>query len=190
MIVAGHDTTASTITYTLYYLANHPQVLKKAQGIVDQVLKNRDPEYSDFDDLYYINWIIKEAMRLTPVVKGIPRTLEKTIEWGGYEIPKGTLVFTPFNTHKDPEFFPDPLAFKPERWDGLEFSNRYAYTPFGFGNRACIGKKFAMIEAVIALSMIIQRYNVSIDKDYGPLDITTVVTSKPAKDLYVTFTKR
>jgi cytochrome P450 len=174
----------------LYQLATNPDVLKKAQQQVDQVLGNNDPTYSNFEELTYLQWVVKETLRVNPVVTAIPRITTHQMEWKGFDIPKGTMIFTPFDSHSNPDFFPDPDEFQPERWDNLELKNRFAYTPFGYGNRACIGRKFATIEVVIILAMILQRYDVFVDKDYGEMEISSVITSKPKKDLYITFKPR
>src|SRR3989338_3490780 len=165
-IIAGHDTSASTISFALYQLATNPDVLKKAQLQVDQVLAGTDPTYSNFEELSYLQWIVKETLRVNPVVQAIPRITTHQMEWKGFDIPKGTMIFTPFDSHIDPAYFPDPEQFKPERWENNELKNRFAYTPFGYGNRACIGRKFATIEVVIILAMILQRYDVFVDEDY------------------------
>jgi cytochrome P450 len=202
MFIAGHETTARSLTFTLYLLATHPHIQRKMQQIIDEQSdswENDAPQLSDFSDqLKYIMYVIKESMRLHPVVlSGILRTLYKDVDWKGVLLPKGTFTIAAgFLFYRDPSFWiNDPVdEFVPERWEYMEEKVRNAphmYSVFGIGARNCIGKRFAEVEMAIFLAMIMSRYTVEMsDKNYGPMEYETHITNKPRKLLRMNFIKR
>ncbi|MER7568295.1 cytochrome P450 [Streptomyces sp. NPDC097941] len=161
--LAGHETTATSMTFALHLLARHPEAQARAREEVDRVLGGRTPTADDFDRLEYVHMALKEAMRLYPPSPGISRRATAETEIDGYCIPAGKIVFlSPWVTHRHPAYWQDPEAFAPERFSPeLEAERpRYAWFPFGGGPRACIGQYFSMLEAVLAIAVILQAFEV------------------------------
>jgi len=159
-ILAGHETTALTLTWSMWLLLKHPAVLSKLTREVNDVLGERIPGMSDLAALPYTEQVIRESMRLYPPAYNISRESIQDVDIGGYRIPAHTEVsISQFAMHRDPRWYADPLTFRPERWTE-EFKAglpKFAYFPFGGGPRLCIGQQFAMIEASIILAMLVRH---------------------------------
>lgn len=163
LFLAGHETTANALTWTWYLLAQHPEADERLGAELKSALSGKAPTAGDLARLPYTEMVIKESMRLYPPAWGIGRRAIEGCELGEYWIPKGTNVFLmQWITHRDERFFPDPERFDPERWrdDPVRSGRipRFAYFPFGGGPRVCLGAGFAMMEAVLLLATIAQRY--------------------------------
>ncbi|MBX3065290.1 MAG: cytochrome P450 [Anaerolineae bacterium] len=162
LFAAGHETTSNALVWTWYLLSRHPHVEQKLREELDRVLGGRTPELHDLRNLPYLDYVLRESMRLYPpawILNG--RVPQEDVTIGDYMLPKGAVVFiSPFVLHHDPRYFEQPEAFMPERWDNdLEKRiPRYAYFPFGGGPRVCIGNSFALMEARLVLATIAQRY--------------------------------
>ena len=161
LFLAGHETTALTLTFTFHLLAHNPEVEGKLRQELDEVLEGRPPTAGDVPRLRYAEWVIKESMRLYPPAWAIGREAIEDFEIGGYPVKKGTqLLISQWVLHRDPRWFDDPEAFRPERWDN-DLARRLpkgAYIPFGDGPRVCIGNHFAMMEAILLLATLAQRH--------------------------------
>ena len=161
LFLAGHETTALTLTFAFHLLAGHPEVEVKLAAELDEVLGGRPPSAADVPRLRYADWIIKESMRLYPPAWAIGRQAIEDFEIGGYPIKKGTqLLVSQWVLHRDARWFDDPEAFRPERWDN-DLARRLpkgAYIPFGDGPRVCIGNHFAMMEAILLLATLARRH--------------------------------
>ncbi|HEU4766980.1 MAG TPA: cytochrome P450 [Pyrinomonadaceae bacterium] len=165
LFLAGHETTALTLTWSWYLLASNPEAEKKFHAEIEEVLGGRTPDVSDLPQLKYTEMIAKEAMRLYPPAYAVGREAIEETELGGFRVPKRTQVFAfQWVTHRDPRYFEEPEAFKPERWaDGMsEQLPKFAYFPFGGGPRQCIGNYFAMMEIILVLATIGQRFRFSL----------------------------
>jgi len=165
LIIAGHETTANTLTWAWYLLGQHPKVQSKLQEELRTVLAGRVPTVEDLPNLIYANQIIQEAMRLYPAAIEVTREASEDCEIGGYCIPRGTtLIASQWVMHRDPQYFENPELFQPERWaDELEKRlPRGVYFPFGDGPRVCIGKSFAQMEAVLILATIAQQFTLEL----------------------------
>ncbi|BAY90819.1 MULTISPECIES: cytochrome P450 [unclassified Tolypothrix] len=165
LILAGHETTANTLSWTFMQLAQNPDVREKLSAELKTVLNGRTPTLADLPQLTYTNWVIKESMRLYPPVTEISREVTQDCEIGGYFIPKGTnIMFSQWAMHRDARYFSAPELFQPERWaNDLEKQlPRGVYFPFGDGPRVCIGKSFAMMEAVLLLATIAQKFQLDL----------------------------
>ena len=165
LIMAGHETTSNTLSWTWLLLSQHPEIEAKLQEELGRVLNGRTPTAADLAQLPYANMAIKEAMRLYPPVWSVGRVAAQDTEIGGYFVPKGTdLQMSQWVTHRDPRWFENPEEFRPERWeDGLEKRiPKYAYFPFGGGPRICIGNNFALMEAPLILATVAQKYKVRV----------------------------
>lgn len=166
MFIAGHETTALTLTWAWVLLAQHPAVEAKLQAELQQVLGGRLPTLADLADLPYTEMIVKEVMRLYPPAWIIVRQSLTRVELGGYDVPKGAVIsITPYAVHRHPSYYDQPEQFLPERFEADASSvtlekhlPRFAYFPFGGGSRICIGNNFAMLEARLVLATIAQRY--------------------------------
>jgi cytochrome P450 len=168
LFLAGHETTANTLAWAWFLLSSHPEVEARLHAELDAVLGGRSPTVADMPRLTVADQIVTETLRLYPPGWMLGREAIETIELGGYRIPKGTTVFMPaYVIHRDPRWFNDPEAFRPQRWaDGLlQRIPRYAYFPFGGGPRICIGNSFALMEATLVLAAIAQQYRLRLAPD-------------------------
>jgi cytochrome P450 len=156
--LAGHETSSNTLCWALYALSQHPNALEKLIEEVDRVLGSRDPEWEDLPKLKYMDAVLKEALRVYNTVPLTGRIALRDIEFKGTRIPKGTqLVLFLQGVHTDPEIFPEPDLFKPERWEGPDASS-LPFLAFGYGARMCIGRKFAWTEMQVALARMLQHF--------------------------------
>jgi cytochrome P450 len=161
LITAGHETTANGLTWTWHMLAQHPDVEERFHAELAHVLGGRPPAVADATALEYTEAVLLESMRLYPPAWGIERRAVQDQEIGGYVIPAGAAVLMPtYVVNRDPRVYPDPLTFDPDRFLGPEAAARpdWAYPLFGAGTRKCIGVGFAMLEAVLVLAELGQRY--------------------------------
>ena len=168
LMFAGHDTTALTLTWCWYLLAQYPGVQAELHAELGSVLCGRSPGVDDVQQLRYTAMVVSEVLRLYPPAWGIARQAVETCEIGGYRVPKGSIVLmSQAVMHRDPRYFDDPDSFKPERWaDGLAKQlPKYAYFPFGGGQRLCIGYAFALMEAALLIASIAQRFRFTLAAD-------------------------
>jgi cytochrome P450 len=165
LFLAGHETTALALSWTWYLLSQHPETLAKLQEELDAVLEGRPPAAEDVPRLEYTNRVVLESMRLYPPAYGFGREAVEDCEIGGYHVPKGSTVHMfPWIVHRDERWYPDPLRFDPDRWknDFAKTLPAFAYLPFGGGPRRCIGNSFAMMEAVLLVAAIAQRFTLTL----------------------------
>ena len=191
LFLAGHETTALALSWSWYLLASHPDAEKKFHEELDQVLGGRMPAVSDMPNLKYTEMIAKEAMRLYPPAYAVGREAIEETEIGGFRVPKGTQLFAfQWVTHRDPRYFDDPSAFKPERWtrEASEQLPKYAYFPFGGGPRQCIGNYFAMMEIVLLLATIGQRFRFTLRDE--KVEVLPVLSLRPKSGIKVKLNHR
>ncbi len=193
LYLAGHETTALTLTWSWYLLANHPEVEQKLVEEWSRVLAGRAPMPEDLANLPYTDAVLAESMRVYPPVYLIGREATTELELGGYRVRKGCTVFmSQWVMHRDPRYFgPDPEVFRPERWlDGLaKRLPKYAYFPFGGGPRVCIGNTFALMEAAILLATVGQQYRFTIDPG-TVVGLNPQITLLPSNGIPATLTPR
>jgi cytochrome P450 len=164
LFLAGHETTANAVTWTLYLLSQHPD----SEATVSEeltVLNGEPPAVRDLQRLPYLEQVMKESMRLYPPAGGATREPVDDIELAGYIVPKGSnIAISSYGMHHNPDIFPDPERFDPERFTPERETQipRYAYLPFGAGPRVCIGNVFALMETRIMLACILQRWKLSL----------------------------
>ncbi|MBD2664127.1 cytochrome P450 [Richelia sinica FACHB-800] len=181
LILAGHETTANALSWTWMLLAQHPHVREKLSAELKTVLNGRPPTMADLPQLPYTTWVIKESMRLYPPATDVSREATQDCEIGGYFIPKGTtLIASQWVMHRDSRYFSDPELFQPERWaNDLEKQlPRGVYFPFGDGPRVCIGKSFALMEAVLLLAAIAQKFHLDLICDQT-IELQPSITLRP-----------
>lgn len=164
IFLAGHETTALALSWAWYLLALNPGAERKLMAEID-ALSGEAPGVTDLGRLTYAGCVIKEAMRLYPPAWGIGREAIADCEIGGYRVRAGSQVFmVQWTMHRNPRYFEDPEEFRPERWteDFEKRLPRFAYFPFGGGPRLCIGNSFAIMEAVLILATIAQRFKLAL----------------------------
>ena len=185
LFLAGHETTALALTYSLYLLAEHPDVQAKLRAELSSVLDGREPTYRDMERLPFTRSVVNESMRLYPPADFLGREAIADCEVGGMRIPRGMNLFmSQWVMHHDERYFPDPLTFNPDRWTpAFEKSlPRFVYFPFGAGPRFCIGQTFATAEAVLILATICQRFSFSPDPAFR-LELWPGITLRPRRGL-------
>lgn len=193
IFVAGHETTANTLSWTWYLLAQHPEVEARFHQELETVLGGSKPTVEDIPRLAYVNQIVQESMRLYPAVWMINREVAKEVKIGGYTFKPGdTLMMSQYVMHRDPRFYDEPDRFKPERFadDLLKRNPQYAYFPFGKGPRMCIGNNFALMESAILLATIGQQFRLGRRKEEPLVEPEPMVTLRPKGGLAMTIQKR
>ena len=188
LYLAGHETTALTLAWSWYLLSQHRRVEEKLVSEWQRVLRGVAPTAQHLQRLPYTAAVIAESMRLFPPVYVIGREATTELELGGYRVKPGyTVLMSQWVNHRDQNFFPDPEEFRPERWqDGLaKRLPKFAYYPFGGGQRICVGSTFALIEATIILAAVGQHYQFTVDPD-AVIDIKPQITLLPANGIPAT----
>jgi len=161
LLVTGHETTAAALAWCWYLIATHPEAEHKLEDELDSVLGERQPAFADLGSLSYARMVAFESMRLYPPAWALNRIAVEKCEIGGYPIPRGaSVLMSQWVIHRDPRFFESPEEFRPERWDGdlAERLPKYAYFPFGGGQRTCIGREFAMLQLLLTLVTIARKF--------------------------------
>ncbi|GAB4378857.1 MAG: cytochrome P450 [Elainellaceae cyanobacterium] len=192
LMLAGHETTANALSWSWMLLAEHPDVYQRLIQELDTVLAGRSPTVADLPRLPYCHWVIKESMRLYPPVFSIARTTANPYNLAGYSIPANSiLIFSPWVMHRSDRYFVNPEQFQPERWaNDLEKQlPKGVYFPFGDGARICIGKGFALMEAVLLLATIAQNFQLTLVPDH-PIALFPSITLRPQYGLKMTVTAR
>jgi len=192
LLLAGHETTSTALTWTWYLLSQHPEVEQKLHAELKKVLGERPPAAEDLPRLPYTERVVKESLRLYPPASAILRLAVEESEIGGYKIPKNSSIgMSAWVTHHDPRFFPDPEKFDPDRWTD-EFQRslpRFAFFPFGGGPRVCIGAQFAMMEAVLVLATVAQKFILRLVSGH-PVETFASVTLRPRYGMRMTLHRR
>ncbi|MGH7580046.1 MAG: cytochrome P450, partial [Gemmatimonadales bacterium] len=192
LFLAGHDTTAAALTWTWYLLATHPEVDRRVQRELHDVLGNRDPVPDDWHRLVYIGMVLEEALRLYPPVGRIGRRPVADYRLGPRRIPAGAAVFlSPFVTQRDPRWWPEPDRFDPGRWteEARIGRPRHAAFPFGAGPRSCIGGHMARMIGILAIATIARRWRLRYPPGPSPR-IRSLLTLKPASPLRLVLERR
>jgi cytochrome P450 len=163
LFVAGHDTQAKTLAWTLFLLEQHPAVLADVVDEVTAVLRGGPPSPDHVPKMPLLDRVIKESMRMFPAVSLLfVRVCQAPARLGAYDLPKGAnVLLSPFVTHRDPAIYAEPKRFLPARWERIQ-PTVYEYLPFGAGPRMCIGAAFATQALRMMLAMILQRYRLSL----------------------------
>ncbi|GAP62918.1 hypothetical protein ARMA_1341 [Ardenticatena maritima] len=192
IFLAGHETTATALTWTWMLLSQHPDVRRRLYAELDEVLGGRLPTWEDIPKLRYTEAVIKESLRLYPPAWVVGRQAREEDCIMGYHIPAGGFVITSaYVTHRHPAFWDNPEGFDPERWldETRQPAHRFAYFPFGGGPRICIGKHFAMQEIMLILASLAQHYELNLVPGH-PIALWPSVTLRPAHGMLMTISKR
>ena len=188
--LAGHETTSLLLSWTLWLLASHPPAQTRLRYEVTSALDGRPPHIADLAQMPYLDAVLCETLRLYPPAWVIGREPLTDCEIAGYPVGRGMgVLFSQWVIHRDPRYFERPDAFMPERWlDGLQKRlPRFAYFPFGGGQRICIGANFAMMEAGIILSMLLQRFRFQPVPNREP-DVWPAFTLRPRSGVHLLLT--
>ena len=192
-LVAGHETTSGALSFALYFLARHPEIANRARAEIAEVWgEQQRPDFELIAKLRYVRRVFDEALRLHPTVPGYYRAArEDTLLAGVHPMRKGDWVLALTMTlHRDPRWGEDPDAFDPDRFAPENVKARPAglYKPFGTGPRSCIGRQFALHEAVLLLAVLLRRYELIPDPDYE-LQVAERLTLMP-KDFHLPLRRR
>src|SRR6266480_3013738 len=192
LFLAGHETTASTLSWTWWLLAQNPAVEAKLHAELDEVLNGRAPSLDDLSRLPYTGNVITESMRLYPPAWGLARVAIEDHELAGYAVKKGMgVAMAQWVVHRDPRWYDAPEEFRPERWEGdlIKRLSRFAYFPFGGGPRQCIGNAFALMEAALILATIARKFRMRLAANH-PVAPLASITLRPRHGVRVTLESR
>ncbi|MED5812445.1 cytochrome P450 [Mycolicibacterium sp. 050232] len=183
-LIAGHETTSGALSFALYFLSQHPDVFARARAEVDEVWGGETrPEFGKIAKLRYVRRVLDESLRLQPTVPAYYRAARHdTVLAGIHPMRKGDWALALTSTlHRDVRWGPDPDAFDPDRFAPEQMRARPGglYKPFGTGERSCIGRQFALHEAVLMLAVLIRRYDLTADPDYT-LQVQERLTMMPS----------
>lgn len=181
-LLAGHDTTSTTLCYTLWALGRNPDIQARVHDEVDD-FGDRELTPGDVRHLTYAVQVLHEALRLCPPAAGTPRLLNEDLTVDGYRAEAGTVAIVNFYAmHRDPTLWDDPMTFDPDRFSPERSTgrNRWQYLPFGGGPRSCVGDHFAMLEAALALATLMRAVSVHALRDDFPVETPfTVMAAAP-----------
>jgi cytochrome P450 len=192
LVLAGHETTANALAWTLYLLSRHPDVERRLAAEVAQVLGDRPPSFADLPKLPFCMNVVQESMRLYPPAWAFERQAIEDDVLAGYTIPAGSIVsMSPYALHRDPAHWENPEGFDPDRFlpERSEGRSRHAYMPFGGGPRQCIGNSFALMEAQIVIASIVQRFRLALVPGH-PVELDPVITLRPKNGIKMTLEPR
>jgi len=182
-LFAGHETTATALTYVCWLLAGNSDARERLDAELDAVVGDRNPTFTDVPALDYTEQVVREALRLYPPIYAVYRQPKDEVVLGGYRFDSDTtLQLSVFNIQRDERWWDAPDEFRPERWaDGNESDDRpeYAYFPFGGGPRHCIGMRFAMTELQLVLATLARR--VEFERVTDDLDLSMGLTLSPSE---------
>ncbi|XP_053678282.1 cytochrome P450 4d2-like [Anopheles nili] len=193
----GHDTTTSGIAFTFYQLAKHPDIQEKLYNEIRDVLgedyRSAPLTYNTLQNFTYLDMVVKESLRLLPPVSFIGRRLVEDIEMNGVTIPAGTDFTIPiYVIHRNPEVFPDPERFDPERFSEDNSNRRgpYDYIPFSIGSRNCIGQRYALMELKITIIKMVAHYRILPGKNMPQVRLKTDLVLRPDKGIPIKLQSR
>jgi len=192
LFLAGHETTALTLSWTWYLLSQNPAAESRLHEELSGVLGGRPPEVADLERLPYLQAVVSEVLRLYPPAYLLARTSVAPCTLGGYDFPVGTTILvSQYVMHRDPRFYDDPDAFRPERWlEGLAARlPAGAYFPFGDGPRRCIGQGFALLESALVIGTIAQKFQFRLSPGH-PVTPEPLVTLRPRQGIRMTLQAR
>jgi cytochrome P450 len=192
LFFAGHETSATALTWIHYLLSTHPEVREKVEREVAAVVGGDRPTAKEVGSLTYTEQVVNESLRLYSPIHAISRVATEDNSIGGYLIPKGsTVVVSLFATHRLPQYWPDPERFDPERFTPEESAKRpdFSFIPFAAGHRNCIGGSMAMIELKMIVAMLAQRYRLTLVPDH-PIELEPGTTMYPLHGMQMTLERR
>jgi cytochrome P450 len=189
MLFGAHETTALTLTYTLFLLADAPDVGQQLRAELDSVINGDDPGPEHLEALNYTGQVINEALRLYSPAHSLFREAIDDVELGGYTVPEGDVLYLPqWVIHRDERWWDEPLEFRPERFaDGGDHPT-FAFFPFGAGPRRCIGEQFARAEAKLVVAAFADAFE--FERETETFNMQASLTAVPDRPINMTFTQR
>jgi cytochrome P450 len=192
MLGAGHDAVSQALTWTLYLIAQYPDVEQRVCAEIACVLAGREPSVDDLENLPFLSCVVQESLRLLPPVWGLMRTAIAPDVILGYPIPAGAVVvLSAYCIHRSPAVWPEPHRFSPDRFAASRSvpRHRFAYFPFGGGPRQCIGGAFAMLEVPLVVAMLLRRYRIRLvpRQDIHPV---ARLSLRPSGPVWITLEQR
>ena len=181
LMLAGHETSANALAWTMYLLATHPEIEKRLYEELDAALGGGPASAADLSQVPYLKQVVQESMRVFPPVWAVARRSEEPALYDGFVIPERSYIgIAIYALHRHPDWWQDPETFDPDRFEPNRSKGRhsYSYIPFAAGPRACIGASMAMLEIQLVLAQIIQRFRLSMVADH-PIDTVAKVTLTP-----------
>lgn len=189
MLFGAHETTALTLTYTLFLLADAPDVGQQLREELDSVLDGDDPGPDHLEALNYTEQVINEALRLYSPAHSLFREATDDVELDGYTIPEGDVLYLPqWVIHRDERWWDKPLEFRPERFSDGGDHRTFAFFPFGAGPRQCIGEQFARAEAKVVIAAFADAFE--FERETETFDMQASLTAVPDRPINVTFRRR
>lgn len=191
-LLGAHKTTAEGITWGLYYICTHPEVLQKAQQEIADNITEEIPNTSHFEQLSYLGQCLDESLRLVPPAWCFTREAIAADTISGYKIsPKDVIIISPYTIHRIPELWPQPEHYDPERFDKALNGKRsiWHYLPFGVGPHTCIGKHFSLIEMRIVVAAILKHFTIELTKDAN-IEFEAGITLSPKNGIPVSIKNR
>ncbi|XP_056637469.1 probable cytochrome P450 4aa1 [Diorhabda sublineata] len=192
-MLAGQDSVGATLAFTLFYIAKYPEIQEKIFDEISKIDKNGKLGINDINGMKYLEQVIKESLRLSPVVPMINRVLTEDVMFDDLLLPQGTLIgLSPYITHRLPHVFPEPQKFDPNRFEESKLENMhpYAFLPFSLGPRNCIGYKFALIEIKTIIYYLLQKYELSLPKGKEEIEIAYRATLRSKGGIWITLNSR
>lgn len=192
LLIAGHETTGATLAWAWWLLSCHPEVADRLAAEVNAATGGAPPTVADLPRLSYAEGVFAETLRLYPSAVSLPRQATRDVVLGGFSVPKGAIVMpATWCTHRDPRWWEEPLAFRPERWTAEERAKRpkYAYFPFSGGARVCIGEAFAWMEGTLVLATLAQRWRARLRPGHT-VTPEALFTLRPKEGLPMTLERR
>ena len=186
LFLAGHETTANALAWAWYLLGREPAAALRMRAEIDTALGDRPPDPADLPQLVFTRAILAETMRLYPPAWILGRRANRDTTVGAHAVPRGSVVIvSQLVTQRNARYWPEPDVFRPERWlNGTGPEAKYAYFPFGGGNRRCIGESFAWMEGVLLLATIAQQIEF-VPLDTARVEIEPLVTLRPRTPIRV-----
>uniref|UniRef100_A0A669D5K0 unspecific monooxygenase n=1 Tax=Oreochromis niloticus TaxID=8128 RepID=A0A669D5K0_ORENI len=187
-VFAGYETSAIALVFLAYSLARNPEIMKRLQREIDSTFPNKGPvEYEALMQMEYLDSVVSECLRLYPSIPRLERVAKETVKISEITIPKGMLVMVPvYALHRDPELWPEPEEFKPDRFskENKQNINPYTYLPFGAGPRSCMGTRFALMMVKLAMVEVLQNFSFSVCKETEiPLEMDVAGFVSPVRPI-------
>lgn len=194
ILLAGHETTASALAWTFHLLAHHPECAAELHAELDEVLPpGHLPTLADLPRLVYTRQVLSESMRLYPPAWIMARRTTEPVTVAGWHLPANTnCIVSPYASHRDPQWFPEPEQFRPDRWEKEAMAARpkHAYFPFGGGPRSCAGEAFAWMEGTLLLAGIARHWRLTPDTAYPPPEKLAAITLRPRHGMWMRVERR
>eukprot|EP00743_Colponemidia_sp_Colp-15_P001667 GILK01001823.1.p1 GENE.GILK01001823.1~~GILK01001823.1.p1 ORF type:complete len:509 (-),score=75.27 GILK01001823.1:162-1544(-) len=193
LVFAGHESTSTLMMFTAYQLALNPDIEARVFEEIDAVLGKREPEHQDLSKLNYLGMVMKEVLRMYTPVPGIGKRTKFDEQIGGHTVPAHTDVdLSLMGCHWNTKYWQNPEKFDPERFNSESVKARPAgvYIPFATGPRNCIGQNFAMMEVTLAFAKIFQRFKFRIPPGQKPVELFTMINTKPIDGMWLLIQKR